>query len=258
MGAARIVTRLFTLPKAGCTAEEYEDACAWDATRGAFAIADGASDSAFAGLWARLLAERFLAALPATPAATDWRSWLRPAQDEWLATIRRESLPWYIEARVRAGAFATFAGLLLRQEHGLPDHLWAALAVGDSCVFHITAKEAVRPSPAAAGFPVSRPHAFDQHPLALSSQAEHNEPIWPQVAHATGRWHPGDCFLLATDALAEWITREIVPEARWPTFLQFLETQDDATFARFATDQRRCGNLRNDDLTLLVIQTVPW
>jgi hypothetical protein len=48
-------------PKHGCTTDEYEDAWAADSAAGRFAVADGASESAFALTWAGLLAEGFVA-----------------------------------------------------------------------------------------------------------------------------------------------------------------------------------------------------
>src|SRR5947199_52879 len=50
------------LARAGHRAEEYEDAHAGDAGAGRFAVADGASETSFAALWARLLAEGFVQA----------------------------------------------------------------------------------------------------------------------------------------------------------------------------------------------------
>ncbi len=39
------------LPKRGNTEDEYEDAWAVDPARGRFAVADGASETSFAGRW---------------------------------------------------------------------------------------------------------------------------------------------------------------------------------------------------------------
>jgi hypothetical protein len=45
----------FWLPKAGNTTKEYEDAFDYSIAERRFAVADGATDSAFAGHWARIL-----------------------------------------------------------------------------------------------------------------------------------------------------------------------------------------------------------
>ena len=53
-----------SLPKRGHSADEFEDAFAFDPAAGRYAVADGASESSFAGLWARLLVEGFIRPKP--------------------------------------------------------------------------------------------------------------------------------------------------------------------------------------------------
>src|SRR5205814_9053435 len=55
--AAALTWRSFHVPKQGHTAAEYEDGWAAAPESGRFAIADGASESAFAGAWARTLVD---------------------------------------------------------------------------------------------------------------------------------------------------------------------------------------------------------
>ena len=50
---SRLQWQSLSLPKRGHSPEEYEDALAGDPRSGRFAVADGASESSFAGLWAR-------------------------------------------------------------------------------------------------------------------------------------------------------------------------------------------------------------
>src|SRR3954471_6828632 len=93
--------RALRLPKRGHTPEEYEDAFAADPAAGRFAVADGASESAFAGEWARLLAEPYVAASgPGT-------GWLEGARDRWVAALAGRELPWYLEEKFEQGAYAT-------------------------------------------------------------------------------------------------------------------------------------------------------
>src|SRR4051794_29142331 len=88
--------RALRLPKRGHTPEEYEDAFAADPALGRFAVADGASESSFAGQWARLLAEGFVA-----PGARPWRGadWLTAPRRRWAAEVLPLPLPWYAEAK---------------------------------------------------------------------------------------------------------------------------------------------------------------
>jgi hypothetical protein len=77
--------RAFWLPKAGNTIAEYEDAFDFSIAARCFAVADGATDSAFAGRWARSLVRAFTTSPPPLP----WESrgvlepWLEPLQRVW-------------------------------------------------------------------------------------------------------------------------------------------------------------------------------
>ena len=60
----QILVEGFWLPKAGNTEDEYEDALSPKKTQGKlerkfprFAVADGATESSFSGLWAQLLVD---------------------------------------------------------------------------------------------------------------------------------------------------------------------------------------------------------
>ena len=66
----------FSLPKRRNAPEEYEDAFACDCELGRFALADGASESSFAEVWARLLVEQFVQEPLLELSA--WPGWARP------------------------------------------------------------------------------------------------------------------------------------------------------------------------------------
>ena len=57
-----------------------------DPARGRFAIADGATESSFAGEWARLLVEGFVQT-PHAGCWPNWSNWLPTAQQLWLAEV---------------------------------------------------------------------------------------------------------------------------------------------------------------------------
>src|SRR5947207_13463202 len=93
----------FHLPKNGNSAEEYEDAFAGSAERGRFAVSDGASESSFAGSWAKLLVDGFV-----REAKRPWEvgTWLEPLRQRWAEEIGSKPLPWYAEMKREDGAFA--------------------------------------------------------------------------------------------------------------------------------------------------------
>src|SRR6202790_423862 len=121
------------LPKHGNSEDEDEDAWAADPDRGRFAIADGASESSFAGRWAQLLTEAFLAA----PRPSDLPEWLAEPQRRWSAEVLGVELPWYAEMKREQGAFATFLGLGVLRPTAERAGKWRAVAVGDSCLIRV-------------------------------------------------------------------------------------------------------------------------
>ena len=222
-------THTFSAPKSGHTAEEYEDAAAGPAaapdgtTR--LAIADGATESAFAGLWARTLVEAFVAPESAVPETfAEFLHRARRAFGEAVAE-RESGLAWYASAKAEEGAHAAFLGLVL-----YPNHAWRAVAVGDCCLLHL------RDGDLLEAWPIDDPDAFDHRPDLVTSRFE--------AMHApvttSGQWADGDRLLLVSDALAaHLLTQKAVPD-------------DLGDFEAFVAEARESG-MRNDDVTLVEV-----
>lgn len=255
----------FWLPKEGNTVEEYEDASAHSVPRRLFAVADGATESSFADLWALSLVNKFAESPPVIkPPATDpFRDWVTPLQKEWHMQINWERLPWYAEEKARGGAFATFLGLKFTggdapvEKPGFFSRLfgggkktseirWTALAIGDSNLFHIRGGALVK------SFPFTTSEQFNSRPLLLGSNPARNAKVWADIKFAEGDTQPGDLFLLATDALAKWFCMEVEQGRKpWLTLAK-LKTHDD--FDGFVAQIRKRTAIRNDDTTLVACQ----
>jgi hypothetical protein len=219
-----------TVPKRGSSADEFEDAFASDPDARRFAVADGASESSFAGLWARLLVEGFVRPQP---------GWLETARRTWAERVDGQPLPWYAEAKRDAGAFATLLGLVLS------DNRWHALAVGDTCLFQLREDRLIE------AFPLRRSEDFNNRPWLVGSRAA---PAVGENAHAEGRgaWQTGDRFLLMTDALAHWfLRRHEAGDRPWQELARLPAAGYD--FGAWVEDRRRGDGLRNDDVTLVLI-----
>jgi hypothetical protein len=175
------------LPRRGHAADECQDAAAADPDRGRFAVADGATESAFAGPWAQLLVDGFVT----TDGALDGLPWLPEARRRWAAAVRptleAPAVPWYLDAGLRQGAFATFLGLVV------DDAGWEALAVGDSCLFQVRRESLVE------AFPLGCAGDFGSTPWLLGARAEGHHAV-----RRRGDGQPGDRLWLMTDALAQW------------------------------------------------------
>jgi hypothetical protein len=232
MSAPRLSHRVLEAPRAGAAVGTSEDAAAVAAEAwpvGA-AVADGATESAFAGLWARTLAQA-LARDRATDEAS-FRRVLNEGREEWRKEISERATdgPWYVRAKAEEGAFAAILSLRL-SENGT----WRALSVGDCCLFRLREGHGRR------SWPFETPDAFTNRPPLVASRANHSAPP-PRTA--SGTWAEGDTFLLATDAAAAWLLgREDVPVGSW----------DQDSFRAAVRTARERGTLRNDDVTVLVL-----
>ena len=251
--------RRFWLPKAGNRLDEYEDAfrTSYPGPIGAsgcrsarVAVSDGASESAFAREWARILTDSFVASPPDLCSLTEdsLHSWLAKPQEEWRAGVPWDSLPWHGEAKARAGAFATLLGLTIGVSPDEPGRLsWEAVAVGDSCLC------VVREDRLWLSFPLEDAAQFDNLPALVCSKPSNAEGLWEGVRQHRGECEPGDLLILATDALACWfLARSAAGEKPWESLLAL-----DPSGWRNWVDERRLGGLmRNDDIALVMVEVV--
>lgn len=241
----------FCLPRHGHEPAECQDAVAGDAERGRFALADGASESAYAREWARMLVDDFVAGSGRVPA---WPTWLPPLQARWAETVRpapdAPPLPWYLDEPMARGAFATFLGLVVE---ATPDAAtpwaWHAQAVGDSCLFQLRQRQLL------VRFPVKHAADFGSTPRLVGSR-----PAAAGPRRQRGRAHDGtaendDQLWLMTDALAQWFLRAVEDDQQpWNELMPLLSGQDPGPqFAAWVAEKRRARKLRDDDVTLLVV-----
>jgi hypothetical protein len=239
--------RALWTPRRGHLAEEYEDAFAADPARGRFAVADGASESAFAACWAKFLADEFVCG------DVGWSEWLPAAQARWQESLNGRKLPWYAEEKVRQGAFATFLGLSLAElspgEEG-PAYRWRATAVGDSCLFHTSSDGLVR------AFPIECREAMGNSPRLVGSRTPLPEVIEHRAEHAEGTAGTDSWMWLMTDALAHWFLGEhALGRSPWNELAQFWDEPDGSgRFVRWLDGLRDAGRLRNDDVTLVAVR----
>lgn len=249
----------FWLPKKGNSVEEYEDALDFSRPQRRFAVADGATESAFAESWARSLVLRFVEAPPTlSPSSGDHLpEWLEPLQQQWRQMIAWEQLPWFAVEKARAGAFATLLGVVFFDDENPQPAVatdaqpsdkfhWQALAVGDCCLFHVRGDELL------AAFPLDQSVQFGNHPVLLSSNPANNRRVWEQVHFNQGQAQSDDLFFLTTDALAHWFLSQI--EAGAKPWLALSELNHQEEFVALIARLREQHTIRNDDTTLLVIR----
>ena len=135
-------------------------------SRGRFALADGATEGYPSDAWARMLVAGF--AQNSYVRSSSWLNRLGVVQQQWSDSFAGQSLPWYGQEQFAKGAFATFLGVVLTS-HNDGEMTWGALAVGDTCLFH------VRGDKLRYAFPLNRADQFGTSPRLIGSRSTLND-----------------------------------------------------------------------------------
>ena len=236
------------VPRAGSNVAQYEDAFyppndgPRHARRLRFAVADGASESMLAGLWAGLLVRTWCKARRRKlPQILDLA---KAAWDVELAAYLEDRdrnerpIQWFEEPGLERGAYATLLGVAFST--GSPTTgTWEATAVGDSCLFQVRQGELL------SAFPLKASTEFDNAPRLVPSRTEP-----PAAEVERGDWRNGDTFFLATDAVAAWFLRSYeVGGLPWDE----LDGLGPTAFPGWVAARRAKRSMRNDDATVVRI-----
>ncbi len=252
----QVLTRTYWTQKRGNTPLEYEDAFCTTFPGQAglvrFTVADGASESVLSGPWARVLVKVFCREGwgPVTDegvcpegaldrAYGSWQFW----KEGYLRARSRRGKPvlWYEEPGLKAGAFSTLAGLEIDGERGL----FTALAMGDSCLFHVRENELI------LSFPLKDSLSFGASPPLLCSK-----PGRVKFEASRGDAKPGDLFFLMTDALSAWFIKQAEEGGEPWAVLTALDDPGGSSFRRLVQALCEGKKMRNDDSTLTIVEVV--
>lgn len=241
----------FSVVKGGNTPDECEDAHRQWRRKGRgqavrVAVADGATESMLAGLWAETLAEAFChrsrmdAAAPFAAAREEWAV----KRDTYIRhRIARGDPPkWYEEEGLRRGAFSAFLGAAFAPG-GLGRGMYAVHAVGDVCAFHLRGARLL------SSFPLTRSSEFGNQPALVASVVPTGQGDATAVQTRRGGWRRGDVFIVASDALSRWLLGAHESGAeRWSTVLAISAA---SAFEDLVLAGRRDSGLRNDDVAFV-------
>lgn len=238
-----------TIAKRGNSAEENEDAFAPAGGDGFqfapfnLAIADGATETSYSGLWARLLTDAFCTA----DSISSFQAAIPRVRSEWRTRVSAKPLPWYAEQKLEQGAFATLVGV--RITVGEFSFLkWHAIAAGDSVLFHVRACEAV------AKFPPLGSQDFSNRPTLVATSKGGDEVDGQSIySFAEGILEPGDRLYLATDKVAEWIIRSLETDTK--PFLQLDQVvRTPHSFDALMENLAQHHDIKDDDYTLMWVE----
>lgn len=247
----QIASECFSLPKAGNRKDEYEDAfnstisVHKDTAYYRFAVADGASESSFADIWADLLTSGYC---NGKLDGKDIHKSIAKLSKAWKRKLNPKELPWYAQEKLNSGAFSTLAGITFRSTDA-SSVAFDAFAIGDSCICQIRADQII------AFFPLGSVDDFHKSPVLISSNAANNLHLTAFVKKWSGHSQAGDSFWLMTDALACWLLTRYEEDISVVKKIHGLACEDDFIHFVQAERKRICRDgsyyLRNDDVTLI-------
>ncbi len=232
-------------PKTGYRESEYEDAYALDPDSGVFAVTDGATESSFSNVWAKVLVNTFVENPPLFSENDRQvvKNLIDRARKDWYSQIDWTSLPWFQKNKAILGSYSTFLGLQI--DTSQPQKRFRCITVGDSCLFHLSGQKM-------ESFPFSDYRDLNYTPRLLWSG--HGYPIGlqkdvdvPGIEVKYGKLKDGDTLVLATDAISKWMLQH-KSEKPWQTVLENEDNWDS-----FAGDLIADGKMKNDDLTIIFI-----
>jgi len=196
------------------------------------AASDGATTSSFSREWAAQLAEWFCL-LDHHPNDDEFLEALQALGQVWRADIARRELPWHAEEKVRQGAFATFLGVSIDKQS------WRALALGDTCLFHVRAGTLL------TSFPYVSAKEFAARPVLACSVSSPAADLKEHLRESTSAIETGDVLIIATDGLAQWLLSKLGAEQpAWDLF----ELPSEDRLAVVVERERRERRMRNDDV----------
>ncbi|KPQ31398.1 MAG: Protein phosphatase 2C [Phormidesmis priestleyi Ana] len=222
------------------------------------AIADGASQSFYPSLWAKLLVDNFCEHPNINE--KNWEIWLRDIQSDWLLMVTgkvkllrdKKTSSWITNQNrltSREPATSTFVGLNFEFSN---NQLKVAI-VGDSCLFILENGELKK------SYLLNYSDEFSDRPRYLASYQKNNDfsPDFLTIGIEENIEVESDnslYFILATDALSEYIFNS--REQSIDVFKGLLEISSKEEFDFFVSQARTQKNprLKNDDTSLVVLK----
>jgi len=241
----------FSLPKIGEEEKNIQDRFESSSDGSLIAIADGAGSSLYPRKWADILVKSFCQSSedPIETIKESYQEWLKPLQEEWrqyyLAKIRAPHRKWWEGgSQIKDRGSSTFIGLRFQGLQDLEKREWQAVAVGDSCLFKLERK-----TDNLQVFPVKNSKSFKRIAKCFESLPEYQSSS-PEFEE--GWYEDGDIFLLATDALAQWILRDYENQSQEWRKVSCINRHRD--FVNFIAQLRQKDLIENDDTTVAMIK----
>jgi len=243
--------RRFCIQKEGLNEAECEDKNALTSKNNKIlriAIADGATESLFSDIWADILVNAYTDKGADIFKSSELELLNKNFSDVTSNHILQmpETRQWYMYEKLERGTHATLAGA----EFSSSDKM-AILTIGDSCVFWSdgnTEQINMLPEITAEEFGIS-PNSICHLPKSWQT-------LDRNILRKEIKLEENLQMVLCTDALACWLVTDL--ETISFNWKKLFEISDHSLFANFIETLRKQNNIRNDDVTLVLINVLPF
>lgn len=207
------------------------------------ALSDGASESYDSKSWARMLVQNFVN----SPSFSS--DWVTTVQEAYVAGVDYQNLSWSKQLAFERGSFATLVGVHCTPLSNGVD----IFSIGDSLAV------LVRDGRYVQSYPFDTPEQFDARPELLSTLSHLNK-FTNDDEFVSGEhkqiWatQNGDLILLVTDAVGQWLLREINHEPSSIDLLLQIDTEEQ--FEDLVVAMRSERRMKLDDSTMIRLAVV--
>ena len=241
------VSRWLSHPKEFGVSDFNEDAAFCSDDLRWFAVSDGVGSALFSDIWSRALCQS-ICRNRAIWGEPSFDSAMTEAREQWHGEIDWSSLDYFRKKKFsrQGGSFATLLYGVANESPsgdsgGVAVRLWS---YGDCNMFQI------RDSKPVAVWPWTKASDFGSAPPSLCSVASVNTDASLWRSHEV-TLQPNDSLILATDAFAEYLVKQIEENQNFPW--KSILGISAADFAMWIEKLRETNSIERDDTTFLAI-----
>lgn len=213
------------------------------------ALADGATESIYSGVWAEKIVKKYLS----TGGDLLNRENLEDLQGQFLTHAYQsieespETRQWFLYEKLERGTGATLIALEFSNSRTID-----ILSVGDSCVFWKQNNDSGK----IEMFPQLSVQDFGNSPSSICHLSQTWKKLNQSMKQKSFSYTNQLQALICSDAFACWLIRELENNPSiWDDLFKFQEEQSN--FQEFIRDLRNQKKIRNDDVSVVTINAVP-
>jgi hypothetical protein len=249
VGNYKFIIRSFRTPKDGLTEEECEDNSTVSSENSEtlrVAVCDGATEGIFSSIWSEILVRKYVE----NGSQVFEPSKLELAYNEFVqkASLNISKMPetrhWFMYEKLERGTHATIAGVEFFDSNTM--HI---STVGDSCVFWDDGNEV-------GMLPELSPEDFGSFPNTICHTPSTWKNLEQKIIKKEVSFRSPIQIALCTDALACWLVKRLREQNEPSTLDKFFQVSDLSSFEEFIQELRERKEIRNDDVTLVLINVL--